>query len=978
MKQLALPLLLIFNTLLFSQSKIDSLQQALDHAAHDTLKVKLLHQLYFEYENREPEKARKAATNALELSSRLPKGKWQSKSSVIYGDYLYSQSSFDSAITMYKRARKLAQAISWAQGESDALFGLGNTYYRKGNFEKAKESHEQKLKMAKASGDKESLAGSYNSLGLICSEQGEMTQAMEYFVNSSKMYQEMGHLKNYSITLMSIGMAHRQLGNYEKSKEYYLKSDSISTILKNDLGRAYVYHNLAIINKNTGHLEEATLYNNKGLELFAKLGDRKKVGELHYNQGSIFLEMKTYKNAAEAYKRSLEISKATNDSMMIAFSNCAMGQAFLFLNDFKNAENHLQQSAEISEQIGLFPIEMDSHEFLSEVYQKKGDFTKAYHSRTKYAILKDSLFTREKRELANEIEAKYQNEEKTKEIALLESEQKLQTLQLTQRVNERNAIIAFAIILLLLAALLYNQYRIKQKTNRELRALDELKSNFFANISHEFRTPLTLIKGPIEQLEQNPSKGLGMESIKMIRRNTNRVLQLVNQLLDLSKIDKGSLQLERAEGEVYKCLRGAASSFSSHAAQRRIDYKVHIPHEVYWASFDRDKLEKIVYNLLGNAFKFSDDGGTISFAASYGNNELRIVVSDTGKGIPEDKLPFIFDRFYQVQQEATREHEGSGIGLSLSKELVALMDGTITASSEINKGTTFTVALPIQKIKTGTLTSVPDSKTKQNDILAKKPFILERTKAVGLPNLLLVEDNPDMSYFIKEHLQELYHVVEAKNGKLGLKAAKQNPPDLIITDVMMPEMDGVEFCQAVKSNFDTSHVPVIMLTAKAGIENKIEGLEMGADDYLTKPFESKELLARIKNLIEQRRKLRERFTQRETAIDPKEIAVTPIDRKFLEGLLELLEREFSDSNFGVREMQSELALSKTQLHRKLKALTGESPGEVIRNFRLKRAAQLLSRNADTVTQIAYAVGFNNLSYFAKCFKELYGVTPSAY
>ncbi|SHG78334.1 tetratricopeptide repeat protein [Flagellimonas flava] len=977
MKQLALPLLIFCTSFLFSQSKIDSLQKALDEASQDSVKVKLLHQLYFQYENKEPKKARNMALEALRISSELPIVKLRSASYAIYGDYLYTQSSFDSSIVMYKTARNLAKEIDWIQGEMDALFGLGNVYYRKGNFEEAKKTHEQKLKMAEELGDRESVAGSYNSLGLICSEQGEMTQAMEYFIASSKIYKEVGHLRNYSITLMSIGMAHRQLGNYDKSKWYYLQSDSISTLLKNDLGRAYVYHNLAIINKNTGELDEATLYNDKALVLFTKLGDRKKVGELHYNQGSIFLEKKAFKKAVDAYQKSLGVSVVTNDSMMIAFSNCAIGQSYMLSNDFKNAIEYLKSAVEISERIGLFPIEMDAYEYLSETYGKTGDFEQAYQSRTKYSILKDSLFTREKRELANEIEARYQNEEKTKEIALLESQKKLQALQLTQRVNERNAIVAFTIILLLLAGLLYNQYRIKQKTYKELRELDELKSNFFANISHEFRTPLTLIKGPIEQLEQNPGAGLGMESIKMIRRNTNKVLQLVNQLLDLSKIDKGKLELEQTEGDVFKCLRGAASSFSSHAAQRGIDYKIQIPREFLWASFDRDKLEKIVYNLLGNAFKFSDDESIISFVSSYTDGELRILVSDTGRGIPEDKIPFIFDRFYQVYQGATREYEGSGIGLSLSKELVALMDGTITASSEVNKGTIFTIALPIQKIRPGNL---KDKSTRTNNQLdqKKKPYEFQ-TKAVETsPKILLVEDNPDMSYFIKEHLQGIYRIKEAKNGKIGLAQATKYAPDLIITDVMMPEMDGVELCHRLKSNFDTSHIPLIMLTAKAGIENKIEGLEIGADDYLTKPFDPKELLARVKNLIGQRIKLRERFAQTASRIHPKEIATSSLDQAFLEDLLQLLEQEYSNSSFGAPEMQATLGLSKTQLHRKLKALTGESPGELLRNFRIKRAAQLLRQKADTVTQIAYAVGFNNLSYFAKCFKELYGVSPSNY
>jgi signal transduction histidine kinase/DNA-binding response OmpR family regulator len=518
-----------------------------------------------------------------------------------------------------------------------------------------------------------------------------------------------------------------------------------------------------------------------------------------------------------------------------------------------------------------------------------------------------------------------------------------------------------------------NQLKIQAE---KLQELDKAKSRFFANISHEFRTPLTLIKGPIEQLEQNYSETLSLDNIKMIRRNANRLLQMVNQLLDLSRIDEGSLKLSLTEGDVYKCLRAAASSFNSHAAQRAIDYRVQIPQKALWASFDREKLENIVYNLLGNAFKFSKDGAAILFEAGFRETGLYLGISDTGMGIPEDKLPYIFERFYQINGRATREKQGSGIGLSLSRDLVALMDGTIEVSSAVNEGTFFTVQIPLEEIRTGE-NKLPGPGT-QFPAIAKKPFVFSKTDKRELPTVLLVEDNKDMRHYIYELLIRYYKVREAVNGEAGFKAALKDPPDLIITDLMMPQMDGIDLCKKLKNAVHTSHIPVIVLTAKAGMDNKLEGLETGADDYLTKPFEADELLVRAKNLIVQRRKLRELYSGKSLQIDPKKITVTSIDQKFLEQVLDLLEGHFSDPDFGVPQMQKALAMSKTQFHRKIKALTNESPGELLRNFRLKQAAQLLLQKEDTVTQIAYKVGFNNLSYFAKCFKELYGVPPSAH
>ena len=392
----------------------------------------------------------------------------------------------------------------------------------------------------------------------------------------------------------------------------------------------------------------------------------------------------------------------------------------------------------------------------------------------------------------------------------------------------------------------------------QLRVVDKMKTRLFANISHEFRTPLTLIKGPIEQLEQDPEKKLSVSSVKMIRRNANRLLNLVNQLLDLSKLESGNLELEASEGSVYKCLRAAASSFSSHAAQRNIDYQISIPsNKILWASFDRDKLEKIVYNLLSNAFKFTDDDAVVSILVKFSKEQLTIEVVDSGCGIPSDRVPFIFDRFFQVDDSFTKEKEGTGIGLSLTKELVELMKGTIDVKSEYKKGSVFKVTIPLEEIKTS---KKEDKKEFKREVNIKEEVILAKLQNKDLHTILIVEDNDDMRDFIKQQLEKQYQIVEAYNGQDGFEKALKIMPDLIITDLMMPKIDGISLCKQLKNEINTSHIPIIMLTAKAGIENKIEGLETGADDYLTKPFNLKELHVRVRNLIKQRQKLREYFS----------------------------------------------------------------------------------------------------------------------
>ncbi|MGI9542304.1 MAG: hybrid sensor histidine kinase/response regulator transcription factor, partial [Cyclobacteriaceae bacterium] len=518
----------------------------------------------------------------------------------------------------------------------------------------------------------------------------------------------------------------------------------------------------------------------------------------------------------------------------------------------------------------------------------------------------------------------------------------------------------------------------------KLRETDQLKSRLFANISHEFRTPLTLIKGPVDQLAENPDSSLSQPNISMIRRNTNRLLRLVNQLLDLSKLDAGRLQLVPTEGDIFKCLRAATSSFTALATQQNLDYQVSIPSSELLAFFDRDKLEKIIYNLLSNAFKFTPDQGTIIFSASYDHNQMTMTVTDSGRGIPLEKLNYIFDRFYQVDDSQTREQEGTGIGLALTKELIVLMNGSIEVNSDPESGSTFHIIIPMEKVHTSPapVSSLlagqegPSSTFDEEDL--KSDRLTDRSLRPGKSNLVLVvEDNVDMRNYIRQQLCEDYEVLEALHGQDGLNQARHQVPDLIITDLMMPRMDGTELCQQLKTDQRTSHIPVIMLTAKASLENKIEGLETGADDYLTKPFDSRELAVRVKNLIDQRQKLRELFAQG-INVDPKQITVTSLDEQFLQNTLDLLEEKYADANFGVPQMQESLTMSKTQLHRKVKALTDQAPGELLRNFRLKRAAQILAQEGENVTQVAYSVGFNNLSYFAKCFKDLHGVAPSEY
>lgn len=520
--------------------------------------------------------------------------------------------------------------------------------------------------------------------------------------------------------------------------------------------------------------------------------------------------------------------------------------------------------------------------------------------------------------------------------------------------------------------------------NARLKELDNLKTTFFANISHELRTPLTLILGPIQELIQKyPAEGL----LSMMQRNTQRLLVLINQLLDISKLEAGQMKVEVSRQNISQYFRTLTSSFTSLAESRNITFETSLGREAIQGYIDRDKLDKIIINLLSNAFKFTANGGKV--IASLANNHdksITLTISDTGIGIKKDKLDKIFDRFYQVDSSQNRKFEGTGIGLALVKELVDVLKGSISVESQENAGTTFRVKLPVDKETWKDQITEENSETGEY-ASTQMPILIENGQVDSINEnaiidqeniLLVVDDNADIRAYIRSIFEKEYQVIEAINGKEGISKAVEKIPNLIISDLMMPEMDGFEFCKVLKSDEKTSHVPIIMLTAKADIASKMEGLELGADDYLTKPFNKEEILTRARNLISIREKLKKWYGKEIVELKPDEIRVNSIDEAFILKAKEVIEKNLSDSHFDLGRFADGMAMSAVQLRRKIKALTNQTAVEFIRKYRLQRAASLLRQKAGTVSEVAFKVGFESLPYFTKVFQEEFEVTPSEY
>jgi len=546
------------------------------------------------------------------------------------------------------------------------------------------------------------------------------------------------------------------------------------------------------------------------------------------------------------------------------------------------------------------------------------------------------------------------------------------------------------------------QYHELEKQKEEIEAMaqklhqaDELKLRFFTNISHEFRTPLTLILGPTENLLEKESysdTARVKETLTLIYKNEKRLFRLINQLLEIRRIETGSLKLKVREEDIVPFLLSITELFEGMAKKNNINFNFISESDSIKFFFDTDKIEKTVFNLLSNSFNYTPSGGAIIVFLEHTVIEnqtwVKISVTDTGKGISQKHLPFIFDRFYQLSTKSETGQISSGIGLSLCKDMIERHKGKISASSEPGKGTTVEVLIPMcvecyEKEEFAEDTdgvSYLDYSRSMLDIdiqTSGTSSPLSHTATIDSFRALVIEDDPDMRKYLMDELSVEYHVNSAPNGAEGLKMVQTQMPDLIVSDIMMPVMDGYELCKNVKSNELTSHIPVILLTAKTSEEHQIQGLEYGADDYITKPFNPNILKLRIRNILENRAQLAKKFVS-ELDVIPSNIKISEIDHGFLEKMVKIIEDNIDDSDLSGDRLASELGVSKGNLYKKLKALSGLTVNIFIRNIRLKIAAKLLKKGNYSISEVAYSVGFNNPKYFSTCFSELFKMSPKEY
>ncbi len=554
--------------------------------------------------------------------------------------------------------------------------------------------------------------------------------------------------------------------------------------------------------------------------------------------------------------------------------------------------------------------------------------------------------------------------------------------------------VAYFIYLLVAAGLLLLARRITlerirmrfevQQQRREAErahALEQLKTKFFTNVSHEFRTPLSLIIAPLDKIIKHTTDEEQVKQLNLVQRNAKRLLNLVNQLLDFRKMEVQEVRLHPAIGDIVRFCKDTSASFTDIAEKKKISFSFSTNIDSLDIYFDKDKIEKILFNLLSNAFKYTHDNGTVSIHLNYqppADNEadgtLAIEVKDTGIGIPASQHERIFERFFQTEVPESMVNQGTGIGLAITKEFVKLHQGIITVKSEPDKGTCFTVVFPARKVYElpNRVVSTPLSAESEEPLVSEDVKKGDKRKTI-----LIVEDNEELRFYLKDNLKSDYHIEEATNGKEGWEKTKLLNPDLVVSDIMMPLMDGVELARKIKTETLTAHIPVVLLTAMGSEEKQLEGLKAGVNDYITKPFTFEILASRINNLLAQQRLLQKRF-QKQIEVNPEEVTITPVDEKFLKQALEAVEKQIDNPDFTVEDLSRELCISRVTFYRKIVSLTGRSPLEFIRSIRLKRAAQLLNKSGLSIAEIAYQVGFNDPKIFSKFFKEEFNMLPSQY
>ena len=855
---------------------------------------------------------------------------------------------------------------------------------------------------------KKSLAAAYGNRGFYYASTGNYQEAIRFRFKSLEIKEDLRDTTGMVSSLQDVGVLYFNTRDLKSAGKFWQQALALQILSGDSTFMVRTLNFLGSLAIKEGNFEDGRKYFIQSLELAQKQEDRSKEAfALHY-MGHLYYEVDKYDSAIIYYQKSLDIYQSLGKRASTPDLFFSMYRAAYEAENWDLALVYAKKAMTASEEYGYFRTVMNAKFGLYEIYKRKGNYEKSLEAYESYNTIYDSINNQENDRALYDLQYKFEYEQKAKIDSIQNvADLELEKAQSRQRKTIANFSLAGLAIAILFALLIWNRFSVTRKqkaiiekdksllneANQKLTSLDHFKTQLFTNISHEIRTPLTIIKGMADQIKQKPDKWLD-QGVSMIHQNSNQLLNLVNQILELRKLESGKLTLNLIHNDIIPFLRYILESFHSLAETKDISLQLQAETPSCMMDYDPEKITRIVSNLLANAIKFTPAGGEIqlnirTFPAreNHPHPFLQFVVRDSGPGISTEQLPYIFERFFQANEgpqsapgSVMHSQGGTGIGLALVRELVHLMNGKIEVESKMGKGTTFTVEIPIEsapdtpKAEPGTETKLsPQTSASANTatpLWASKRFEPNQ----DLPRILIIEDNQDVVEYLGACLEDFYQIEIARDGQEGIDKATEWVPDLIISDVMMPKKDGFEVCDTLKKDIRTSHIPVILLTAKADFDSRMTGYTRGADAYLTKPFHQGELLIRIKNLLESRLILQERYRQLSPEEDSEDEAIQ-IEDAFVKELKEIVEKHLDDETFRTPDLCKAIGLSRSQLHNKIKALTGQSTSYFIRQVRLEKGLELLVNTDLQIAEIAYSVGFSTPSYFTRNFTEYFGKSP---
>ena len=900
---------------------------------------------------------------------------------MILGDLYTSSGDHQIGLDAFYQAAEICIAINDMRKLAMIYEYLAETYFELSIYDKSAEYYFQTIALNKKLNIPDLIADSYLGLGKLYAQWKDFPKAMDFFNNAIFAAAPNQDKELLAESHQGLGACYAQIDQLDKSLYQFEKALSISEEIKN---------------------------------LDQIIDSRISIGE-------IYLAQKEFAKAEQFLLATIAlIPKDWNQKCLLASLYDAIGNAHLNLRQLKQSEAFFNEGFEFAKACSNREKQVSYLKSLIPLYSNLGHHKRAMEYQQQLSDLQLELVNKKNNKAILAFRTEYETEEKEKEIELLQKERELQALKLENQqsvLSRRNSFLillaSLLVSVLLLSYLIFNRFKLKQRAdyleaqNRQIALeqahfkvrkqleMNELRTNFFTDISHEIRTPLSLILSPVRDLLQSDNNySYRKKAYQLIQRNAERLLELVNQALDFSKMESGHFPLHFENCKLDDLLGDIAQKFDPLFKEKNIRFEFISKAKNPYCSCDKDKIEKAVSNLLSNAIKYTRKGGMITMRLrdeiikesdfrknASATSNLNIEVQDNGIGIAAENHELIFERYATIDKDSSLN--GAGIGLALTKKIVELHKGKITVKSSPGKGSTFQILMP-----GGQVNQEQVKPSHFDGGLAEVEQVPLLSKSISSPSIekeanefydiLVVEDHADLRSYIFNKLSDVgYKVAVAKNGEEAILQIENLQPELVISDVMMPGLNGFELLKRLKNNPSTSHLPVILLTAKATIEDLVEGLEIGADDYLIKPFRIDELILRCKNLIEQRRKMRKSFLQNPKSIR-RQTFINSGDKKFLERTMKLVEENIDDGNFTVERLCQELWMSRSNVFNKIKSLTGQNISEFIRTIRLKAAAEMMETDQKSIADIRMSVGFNNRQSFNKAFKNHFGVTPTQF